>query len=139
VSVHSVLVCMTMRAMLVLTLGLMACSPTAELPVLGAGLPGRPDRERYLVHLDVAPIDVAAYQQLSDDPAAAKEFADGQRKQLLLKVPGFERALAAIQGSVVERWWMSGAVTIETPKGTAATLQTAPGVRSIRPDQLIAP
>jgi hypothetical protein len=140
---RSVIVCVTMRAMMLGLLLMTSCSPVADVALVGPGLAGRPDRERYVVLLTVvtpSPADVSSYQaRVIEGPKAAHAWADEKRKGMLLTVPGFERALAAAQGSVVERWWMSGAVTIEVPKGSIASLQGAPGVRSIRADALIAP
>jgi hypothetical protein len=96
---------------------------------------GTDGRERWVVKLDGTPPDLGPYRQLLQErPADAEGFAEKMRQKLAQDHADFESALSALNGRVVEHWWMSNAVTVEVEAGGVPSLQKAPGVVSVSPD-----
>jgi hypothetical protein len=103
---------------------------TDDKRVLGAD-----GRERWVVTFEGVEPDPTEYRELlKTSPPEAEEYAERMRKQLTRDHAAFESALQALSGRVVERWWMSNAVTVEIDKNAAPSLREAAGVKAVTPD-----
>lgn len=117
--------------------GVGACSDE-EAPVVTPLAGSKPGTQRYLVHLQGAPPDAAAYHEaLEEDPAKAVEIAEGLRQSVVEGRKKFVQALKAYDGRVVDHWWLTNAVTVEIPAGNALSLGAIDGVVKVEPDQLL--
>ena len=96
---------------------------------------GTEGRQRWVVHFAGA-VDATEYRRLlAQDPTAVPAYVERRRQEMASTHGAFENALTAVNGRVVERWWMSNAVTIEVTAAGVPTVQSAPGVVSVGPDQ----
>jgi hypothetical protein len=106
------------------------------LPEVPPGLAGTAQRTRYVVQLDTPLVDPTAWRTaLAEDPEGAALIAEQARTSLAGANTALESSVQAVQGRVVTWWWMSSEATVELPAGGVATVQVAPGVKGIRPDQ----
>ncbi len=112
-----------------------------------AGCPGKDDaggpkptagadgKERWVVTFDGEPPNQAEYRALlRDNPKAAEPYVAGMRDTLMRGRTELETFLSSVEGRVVERWWMSGSVTVEIPPSAVESLKKQPGVKSVTPD-----
>lgn len=117
--------------------------------VLLAGMPGCPSdddaggkptlgadgRERWVVTLEGEPPDLAEYRALvRDNPKAAAPYVAKMRDNLMSGRTELEGFLTSVDGRVVERWWMSNAITVEVPAGAVESLKKQAGVKRLAPD-----
>ncbi|MFZ9889792.1 MAG: hypothetical protein ACO3JL_20035 [Myxococcota bacterium] len=126
-----ILCCSTMAIV-----GLAACEeeqPPGPEPLAGA----RPGTQRFVVYLAGDPPDASAYRAaLKDDPSSAPPLAEALRAQAEAQRRGFQQALRAYNGVVVDHWWLTNAVTVEIPTVNAASLTAIDGVVRVEPDVL---
>lgn len=96
---------------------------------------GADGRERWVVSFAGEPPDLAEYRALArDNPKAVDPYVTQMRDSLMRGRTELEGFLSSVEGRVVERWWMSNAVTVEVPAGAVETLKTLPGVKQVAPD-----
>ena len=112
-------------------LGACADDPLGDLKApLVTGTAGR---QRFVVTLVGAAPDLTEYRRLlKDDPARVPAYVDDRRAAMLR--PDFEAAIAGVNGRVVERWWMSGQLTVELASESVASIRALAGVASVDPD-----
>lgn len=122
----------------VLGLGLFVGCPAKDPAATGPRVLGTDGRERYVVVFDATAPDLADYRALlKDKPDDAEAYAEKMRAKLHQDHADFEASLSTVNGRVVERWWMSNALTVEVEATGVPTLQKAPGVKSVTPDALL--
>ncbi len=94
---------------------------------------GSGGRQRFVVTLAGATPDLSEYRRLlKDSPGAVAGYVE--RKRAALARPEVEAALAGVNARVVERWWMSGQLTIELPPEQVSAVRALPGVAAVAPD-----
>jgi hypothetical protein len=123
----------------------------AGAAALAGGCPGKDDdggprvlgtegRERWVVTFEGDEPDLAEYRALlKDKPDDAEAYAEKMRKKLETDHEDLAKTLESLNGRIVERWWMSRAVTVEIDAGKAPSLVKAAGVKSLRPDAPLGP
>lgn len=119
-----------------LGLGAGACpgeeQPTAK-PTAGAD-----GKERWVVTLDGEAPDLSEYRALSrDNPKAVAPYVEKMRQNLMAGRTDLDTFLTSVDGRVVERWWMSNAVTVEVPASAVESLKKQPGVKQLAADQTL--
>ncbi len=110
-----------------------ACSDDAGEAIKGSS----PGTERWVVLFEGDAPDLTDYKKAQATgkglaAAEAKLRADAQTRH-----KGFEKGLKELEGKVVERWWMTNAVTVELPSGNVGSLQHMDGVAEVKPDTLV--
>ncbi len=101
----------------------------------GKALAGADGKERWVVTLAGEPPDLAEYRALlHDNPNAVEPYVSKMRDGLMNGRTELEGFLSSVDGRVVERWWMSNAITVEVPPGAAESLKKQPGVKQVAPD-----
>ncbi len=96
---------------------------------------GSDGRERWVVALEGEPPDLTEYRALSrDNPGAVAPYVDKMRQSLMAGRTELDTFLTSVDGQVVERWWMSNAVTVEVPASAVESLKKQAGVKQIAPD-----
>jgi hypothetical protein len=101
---------------------------------------GTEGRERWIVTFEGSEPDVSEYRRLMNGkPDEARAYADKMRKKLDQDHRELMSILESLSGTVVERWWMSNAMTVEIDAAKAPSLARAGGVKSIAPDVLLEP
>jgi hypothetical protein len=134
----------------VILLGPLTRSAVAALALLAlaaAGCPSNGDeqgpkpttgaegRERWIVTFDGSAPDLGEYRALQrDNPKAVDAYVGQMRDGVMRGRAEMESFLGSVEGRVVERWWMTNAVTVEVPAGAVETLKKQPGVKSVAPD-----
>lgn len=94
---------------------------------------GTAGRQRFVVTLAGAAPDLAEYRRLlREDPGRVAAYVDERRAALVR--PDLEAAVAGEKGRVVQRWWMSGQLTVELEAEGVARVRALPGVTSVEPD-----
>ena len=117
-------------ALVVAALGCPAKDDTRGKPTHGTD-----GKERWVVTLEGEPPDLAEYRALlRDNPKAAEPYVAKMRDSLMSGRTEFEGFLTSVDGRVVERWWMSNAVTVEVPASAVETLKKQAGVKQLAPD-----
>jgi hypothetical protein len=97
------------------------------------GLRGTAGRERFVVTLASGAPDLAEYHRLlKDDPAGVAAYV--AQRRAALGSPELDAALVGVDGRIVERWWMSGQLTIEMKREGLATVRALTAVRAVTPD-----
>jgi hypothetical protein len=126
------------RFVLVVLLALPAwvgCPSEEQAPGSGKRMAGTDGRDRWIVVFDAKEPDLTEYRELQrDDPAEAEGYVQKMRAKLAHDRADFEAQVQALDGKIVERWWMSNALTVEVKPEGVPTLRSFPGVRSITPD-----
>ncbi|MBM4279695.1 MAG: hypothetical protein FJ137_02675 [Deltaproteobacteria bacterium] len=90
-------------------------------------------RQRFVVTLAAATPDLGDYRKLlKEDPAAVAGYVE--QKRAALTRPDVEAALAGVNARVVERWWMSGQLTVELPPEQVSAVRALPGIAAVVPD-----
>jgi hypothetical protein len=118
---------------LVVVVGLAACSEGTSDADKAPVVAGTAGRQRFVVTLAGATPDLGEYRKLlKENPADVPAYVEGRRAALVL--PALDAALTGFNGRVVERWWMSGQLTVEIPPEGVASLRAVPGVSAIEPD-----
>lgn len=118
------------------TVGLAGCPDKED----SKRVTGSEGRERWIVSFEGNEPDLAEYRGLmKDKPDEADAYADRMRKRLDLDHEELHRTLESLNGKVVERWWMSNAMTVEIEAGKAPSLEKVSGVKSIAPDVPLEP
>jgi hypothetical protein len=111
-----------------------ACKDDEPVPT-GKRMLGSEGRERWVVTFDGKEPDLSEYKGLiADAPDEVESYAAKRRAQLSHDHADFEAQVQALDGKVVERWWMSNALTIEVKPEGVPTLRGFPGVKSMTPD-----
>lgn len=120
--------------LLLLPLGLAACPGDDD----NAGLKptaGADGRERWVLTFEGEAPDPSEYRTLlRDNPKAVEPYVTQMRDQLMRGRTELDAFLGSVEGRVVERWWMSNAVTVEVPASAVESLKKQPGVKSVSPD-----
>lgn len=94
---------------------------------------GTAGRQRFVVTLAGAAPDLSEYRRLlKEDPARVGSYVDERRAALVR--PDVEAAIASVNGRVVERWWMSGQLTVELGAEGVARVRAVAGVTAVEPD-----
>jgi len=93
--------------------------------------------ERWIVLFDDEPLDLTAYKAAVTAGAGVLEAEDALREQAEKRRRDFAKNLKDLEGSVVEHWPLTNAVTVELPRGNVGTLGKMAGVKELRPDRLI--
>jgi hypothetical protein len=110
-----------------------ACADDALGDLKAPLVAGTAGRQRFVVTLAGAAADLGEYRRLlKEDPTRVAAYVDERRAALLR--PEFEAAIANVNGRVVERWWMSGQITVELTNENVAALRALPGVVSVEAD-----
>lgn len=116
-----------------LAVGALGCPSNGDAggkPTLGAD-----GRERWVVTLEGEPPDLAEYRTLvRDNPKAADPYVAKMRDSLMSGRTELEGFLTSVDGRVVERWWMSNAITVEVPASAVESLKKQAGVKRLAPD-----
>lgn len=101
---------------------------------------GTEGRERWIVTFEGNEPDLGEYRALmKDKPDEAEAYAEKMRRKLEADHEDLTKTLESLNGRIVERWWMSGAVTVEIEAGKAPSLEKVAGVKSIAPDTPLEP
>lgn len=117
-------------ALLMAALGCPSKGDARGKPTLGTD-----GKERWVVTLEGGPPDLAEYRALArDNPKAAAPYVDKMRDSLMSGRTELEGFLTSVDGRVVERWWMSNAITVEVPASAVESLKGQAGVKQIAPD-----
>ena len=96
---------------------------------------GSEARERWIVTFAGAEPDLAEYRGLiKDQPAEAGAYVDKMRRKLDQDHAEIAKTIEAMNGQIVERWWMTNSMTVELEAGSVPTLQQASGVKSVATD-----
>jgi hypothetical protein len=116
------------------TAGLVGC---AEDPLGDLRPPGPAQevggRQRFIVTLTDAAPDLAEYRTLlKANPTAVPAYVE-QRRAALAR-PEIEAALAGLQARIVERWWMSGQLTVEVAPDQLPAIKSLPGIAAVDAD-----
>jgi hypothetical protein len=99
---------------------------------------GADGKERWVVTFEGEAPDPAEYRTLAkDNPKAADAYAAQMRDAVMKGRTEIESFLTSVDGRVVERWWMSNAITVELPAGAVESLRKQTGVKSVAPDQTL--
>lgn len=135
------------RRFLRFVFALQAATLAVGLSAMVAGCPGDEDsggakptagadgKQRWVVTFEGEPPSPAEYRALlRDNPKAAEPYVAQMRDSLMRGRTEIEAFLSSVDGRVVERWWMSNAVTVEVPPSAVESLKKQPGVKSIAPD-----
>ncbi|MCC7071070.1 MAG: hypothetical protein IT383_07100 [Deltaproteobacteria bacterium] len=125
-----------LRALLLLSalvMGVGGC-PGEEQPTAKPSV-GTDGRERWVVTLEGEAPDLTEFRSLTrDNPKAVAPYVDKMRQNLLAGRSELEGFLTSVDGRVVERWWMSNAITVEVPASAVASLKKQGGVKQVAPD-----
>jgi hypothetical protein len=107
-----------------------------QKPVLG-----RDGKQRFVVTFEDKAPDLAEYRKLlqDGDGEAVTAYVTKMRARQAQAHPELDKSLAALEGAVVERWWMSNQVTVEMPPSALASVKTVAGVKDVAPDALLGP
>ncbi len=90
-------------------------------------------RQRFIVTLANATPDLTEYRRLLQaDPASVASYV--QRRRAELGGPELDAALQKVDARIVERWWMSGQLTIEAPAERVTSLRSIAGITAVEPD-----
>lgn len=96
---------------------------------------GADGKERWVVTFEGELPDPAEYRALlRDNPKAAAAYVTQMRDSLMRGRTEIEGFLTSVDGRVVERWWMSNAVTVEIPASAVESLKKQQGVKAVSPD-----
>lgn len=104
----------------------------------GSGLPGQRDgTERWIVYFADEGPDLAEYRKAiaarsGVDAAEAKLRADALERRR-----EFAKSLKELEGTIVEHWFLTNAVTVEVPSGNVGSLKHMAGIAKTAPDRLI--
>jgi hypothetical protein len=90
-------------------------------------------RQRFVVTLAGAAPDLGEYRRLlKENPSGVAGYVEGRRAALVR--PDVDAAITGASGHVVERWWMSGQLTVELAPEGVSTLRALPGIASVEAD-----
>lgn len=121
-------------ALHLLALDLAACPDDGEATG-GKPTAGADGRERWVLSFEGEAPDLSEYRTLlQENPKAAGPYETQMRDQLMRGRTELDAFLGSVEGRVVERWWMSNAVTVEVPASAVESLKKQPGVKSVTPD-----
>lgn len=97
----------------------------------------KPGTERWVVYLASQSIDLAPYKkaQAEGDPLDVIEAK--LVKEMKAESKRFARGLKELNGSVIEYWVLSNAITIEVPAGNVGSVGTMEGVEKMIPDTVL--
>ena len=112
-----------------------SCSSNDPQTTTGKRMLGAEGKERWVVTFDATEPDLGEYRDLvAENPTEAEAYAAKMRAKLAHDRADFEAQVQALEGKVVERWWMSNALTVEVKPDSVPSLKGMPGVKSIVPD-----
>ena len=107
----------------------------AETP---QAIPGsKTGSERWVVYFGNGDVDLTAYRAARAEGKSTESIEEDLRAKAKERYKEFESKLAGFDGTVVDYWYLTPAVTVEIPSGARGTLKTLPGVTEIKPDQWI--
>jgi hypothetical protein len=126
---------------------LLVALPVCVVLAVAAACPSKPEgadvravlgtdgKPRWVVTFDGPEPDLAEYRALlKEKPDEADALAEKMRKKLEHDHAEFETQLQSLGGRIVERWWMSNAMTVELDASAMPSLKAQPGVESISED-----
>jgi hypothetical protein len=97
----------------------------------------KPGLERWVVYFDGKDLDLKDYRGAIKAQKSTAEIEEKLREQSKERYLEFEKKLKGFDAVVVDRWFLTPAVTVEISSGAVGTLRTLPGVQRIEPDRLI--